>query len=391
MVNNNSNSKSNSKNVDSLGNNGDENNRRILATSSTDCVLSDDGIETNPSNNYNNNHQHNFNNLDNNFNNNFNNISFSSMNENHGDHDVNDGNESEEVIHDDGASLYVNAQTEVTTTQTAIATAAAKIPNKKSLRKNINGSGNGPGKGVASGLVFRGLSKSASMLLSQDRQTLSELLNVDILQRDQENDDDGIVDLGVGSGTAGAGGAAVSGDVAEEDSGGKVKQSVPDVESQLGMGERSNRNTMNTGNQGYIYRIRELEERCQQQEETIIVLQNEWEEKMKEQKIALEQKYQSQIDDLQKEISKINVKNKDDTKKKMAMKMSELSAVDIKDDEIVCPRTNKQKSDTLKELVAELTPDQISRYSRQLLLNDGFGVNGQKRLLSSSVLGKQGD
>jgi len=33
-----------------------------------------------------------------------------------------------------------------------------------------------------------------------------------------------------------------------------------------------------------------------------------------------------------------------------------------------------------------LQPDQISRYSRQLLLNDGFGVTGQKQLLSSSIL-----
>lgn len=33
-----------------------------------------------------------------------------------------------------------------------------------------------------------------------------------------------------------------------------------------------------------------------------------------------------------------------------------------------------------------LRPDQISRYSRQLLLTDGFGVTGQKQLLSSSIL-----
>ena len=36
--------------------------------------------------------------------------------------------------------------------------------------------------------------------------------------------------------------------------------------------------------------------------------------------------------------------------------------------------------------VQMLQPDQISRYSRQLLLNDGFGVSGQKQLLSSSIL-----
>mmetsp|Transcript_30288 Transcript_30288/g.61795 ORF Transcript_30288/g.61795 Transcript_30288/m.61795 type:complete len:646 (+) Transcript_30288:117-2054(+) len=36
--------------------------------------------------------------------------------------------------------------------------------------------------------------------------------------------------------------------------------------------------------------------------------------------------------------------------------------------------------------VQTLRPDQISRYSRQLLLNDGFGVEGQKKLLSTSAL-----
>jgi len=36
--------------------------------------------------------------------------------------------------------------------------------------------------------------------------------------------------------------------------------------------------------------------------------------------------------------------------------------------------------------VLALRPDQVSRYSRQLLLADGFGVSGQKALLSSSIL-----
>jgi len=36
--------------------------------------------------------------------------------------------------------------------------------------------------------------------------------------------------------------------------------------------------------------------------------------------------------------------------------------------------------------VSELSADSVTRYSRQLLLNDGFGVEGQKKLLSSSVL-----
>mmetsp|Transcript_24581 Transcript_24581/g.53198 ORF Transcript_24581/g.53198 Transcript_24581/m.53198 type:complete len:650 (-) Transcript_24581:194-2143(-) len=38
------------------------------------------------------------------------------------------------------------------------------------------------------------------------------------------------------------------------------------------------------------------------------------------------------------------------------------------------------------EPIQMLRPDHIHRYSRQLLLNDGFGVTGQKQLLSSSIL-----
>ncbi len=36
--------------------------------------------------------------------------------------------------------------------------------------------------------------------------------------------------------------------------------------------------------------------------------------------------------------------------------------------------------------VGLLEPDQIERYSRQLLLHKGFGVEGQSKLLKSSVL-----
>jgi adenylyltransferase/sulfurtransferase len=36
--------------------------------------------------------------------------------------------------------------------------------------------------------------------------------------------------------------------------------------------------------------------------------------------------------------------------------------------------------------MASLTSDQIARYSRQLLLSDGFGITGQQQLLSSSIL-----
>lgn len=42
-----------------------------------------------------------------------------------------------------------------------------------------------------------------------------------------------------------------------------------------------------------------------------------------------------------------------------------------------CPRPSPQST---------LAPEQITRYSRQLLLNDGFGVSGQLRMINASVL-----
>ena len=56
-------------------------------------------------------------------------------------------------------------------------------------------------------------------------------------------------------------------------------------------------------------------------------------------------------------------------------------------DNSVCKHDNQDVHDIPSFLpVQMLRPDQITRYSRQLLLNDGFGVTGQKKLLSSSIL-----
>ena len=55
-------------------------------------------------------------------------------------------------------------------------------------------------------------------------------------------------------------------------------------------------------------------------------------------------------------------------------------------------KSSAYKSDSINDIphplkpVLSLTPDQITRYSRQLLLNDGFGIVGQCKLLSSSIL-----
>lgn len=60
-------------------------------------------------------------------------------------------------------------------------------------------------------------------------------------------------------------------------------------------------------------------------------------------------------------------------------------------------RTNEESTDSVKQanhdvpsifnsLQDELTPEQIERYSRQLLISGGFGVQGQLKLLQSRVL-----
>lgn len=55
--------------------------------------------------------------------------------------------------------------------------------------------------------------------------------------------------------------------------------------------------------------------------------------------------------------------------------------------------TEEREEDVLSDRIDKALPvldhlsrDQIERYSRQLLLQDGFGVQGQLKLLSSSVL-----
>jgi len=51
-----------------------------------------------------------------------------------------------------------------------------------------------------------------------------------------------------------------------------------------------------------------------------------------------------------------------------------------------CHVVKRQKDPSMLMGISKLSSDQIERYSRQLLLQDGFGVKGQGKLLSSSVL-----
>jgi hypothetical protein len=47
---------------------------------------------------------------------------------------------------------------------------------------------------------------------------------------------------------------------------------------------------------------------------------------------------------------------------------------------------NMHRASTNTSFEGSLNPEQIERYSRQLLLHGGFGVEGQLKLLNSSVL-----
>ena len=51
-----------------------------------------------------------------------------------------------------------------------------------------------------------------------------------------------------------------------------------------------------------------------------------------------------------------------------------------------CTASVHRSSTTNASFEGSLEPEQIERYSRQLLLHQGFGVEGQLKLLNSSVL-----
>mmetsp|Transcript_2829 Transcript_2829/g.4020 ORF Transcript_2829/g.4020 Transcript_2829/m.4020 type:complete len:545 (-) Transcript_2829:369-2003(-) len=61
------------------------------------------------------------------------------------------------------------------------------------------------------------------------------------------------------------------------------------------------------------------------------------------------------------------------------------NSINGQDDEEIIQRPSKSSLGTTMNN-SVLSSDQITRYSRQLLLQDGFGVEGQRKLLSSSVL-----
>ncbi len=390
-------------------------NGRIQKSSSIDCVLSDDdGDEEEIINSNNNKRNMNISNLSASSNcagaalpHHFVSVgdmisSRSSMNNNHSD------------LIDDDASLYVNAKTaEDFSSNNNYNYSYSRNNRSTNPRRGITdhndngrtlGGGNGGvgerverergGVGTGRVVAFRGLSKSASRLLSLDRQTLSELLDVDGVAIMNTNNDDGAggIDMNNISGMGGGGGGGVVEDIGE---GNRQQTNGPDVA--VAMGEEQeillNNNNNNNNNESYLYyHIQQLEDKFREQNEKMKSLQRKWEEKLLEQEKAIEQKYKNEIDVLKSEIQTLQkdiaIKNSAGGQENKSIKEDDEQVVDITDTEAVCSFSNSGCVKKAEELVAELTPDQISRYSRQLLLNDGFGVKGQQRLLSSSVLGE---
>jgi hypothetical protein len=82
------------------------------------------------------------------------------------------------------------------------------------------------------------------------------------------------------------------------------------------------------------------------------------------------------------------IKELEETVQRLEVENAQLRSLDERN-----KNTEEHEEDTLDDKIDMALPaldhlsrDQIERYSRQLLLQDGFGVQGQLKLLSSSVL-----
>ena len=122
-------------------------------------------------------------------------------------------------------------------------------------------------------------------------------------------------------------------------------------------------------------RVKELEKQLQQKQNELESIQNQFNLEMKATEKRIKSEYESKVK-LMEEKLLLYTREEDGSNQTVKRKEAE-GEFNGSDGVITVPN----------ELVAKLTPDQISRYSRQLLLSDGFGVDGQQKLLSSSVLG----
>ena len=169
--------------------------------------------------------------------------------------------------------------------------------------------------------VFRRLSKSASRLLSQNKQTLSEMLNVE----DKGEDVNLRVNMEMGSSSR------VEDMTTTPGSDGNKETSIYSNAHSIQQSEIEDQ---------YLNKIHELEEKLKNVEKELVL------EKKNRRRELNHNKPRERANNIEQQ----------------------------------CSLTN--------DVICGLRSDEVSRYSRQLLLSDGFGVEGQRKLLNSSVLGK---
>jgi len=237
---------------------------------------------------------------------------------------------------DDAESLFVHAKTEV----------SVPISGVNTLGRNGNSNtttGVGCSKSNSSSLFCRrGLSKSASQLLSQNNQTLSDLLNVEGGEKNEAVVP--AVDLSI----------TTHGDKLPQ------RSTLEDSGSQLDGNE-----LVNQDGDYYLNQIRDLERQLHEKENYIKEREESLRKAFHESETLMKIQWKKEKECLEKRIEDVSR-------------------------EKVNGSSSSQDAPTEylphAPFASELTADNITRYSRQLLLDDGFGIEGQKKLLSSSVL-----
>lgn len=219
--------------------------------------------------------------------------------------------------------------------------------------------------------IFRGggLSRSAVQLLSQDDQTLNEMLEVDVDIDIDIDDEDEVNDTELTR-------AAASTITTATTSGDRGRSHT-----------RASTRSSNT-NEKYILRVEELEHQLRQKE-----IENSSNKLAWEKKSQLQQRvWESKIHDLQKELTQIkgldisSVNVNTDADVDAADDVNINININVADHDGPCATDDINKQLVEDARVATLSTDQIARYSRQLLLREGWGVTGQQKLLSSRVL-----
>ena len=266
----------------------------------------------------------------------------------------------------DDESMYVNAaKTEMGSTGTR----TSNPPNSDMNSTATNGHGH-QNTGIHSTILnsisnkggprFRGLSRSAFNLLSQDDQTLSELLTVEVGESSKAS-----------SPVAVNAASQVQVDLPQHPH--QASVSIPQVAESKNVASL----TDDAKNERYLHRIRDLERQVQMKDEQLAQHDLKWEHKFQGQSTLLEERCE-QIHNLEGQISALTNKNGKNEKELTPFNDSTEANVH---------KHNDVDEDLVNSRVSSLTADQVARYSRQLLLNDGWGVQGQHKLLSSSVLG----